>query len=427
MLRLLASGPILYIDPGTGSMLFSILIGVLGAAYYFFRSAFIKLKYSVSNNKTEVKSASRLDYAIFSDDKRYWNIFKPICEEFEARQVELTYFTASEDDPVLNQDFQYVHAEYLGPGNRAFTRLNMLNAVIVLSTTPSLDVYQWKRSKDAQFYVHIAHMPNDISAYEMFGLDHYDAILLSGEYQIRQIRELERLRNLPEKECVLVGLPYMDDLKRQLDAAPPKHSERKTVLLAPSWGKNGILRKYGSKMLDALIGTGYDIVVRPHPQSWSSEKSMMEALMEKYPDSEHFHWNRDTSNFEVLRCSDVLISDFSGVIFDYTLVFDKPVIYTDISAFDKSAWDAAWIDEELWTFQVLPKLGEQLEDDRLDHIKEVIDRVTDEPKYQIARDTARSETWVYAGEGARRTADYLIAKHTALTGAFSGQEESDLK
>ena len=29
----------LYIDPGTGSMLFTILIGVLGALVYFFRNA----------------------------------------------------------------------------------------------------------------------------------------------------------------------------------------------------------------------------------------------------------------------------------------------------------------------------------------------------------------------------------------------------
>ena len=36
---------ILYIDPGTGSMLFTILIGVLGTALYFLRNVFMKLKY----------------------------------------------------------------------------------------------------------------------------------------------------------------------------------------------------------------------------------------------------------------------------------------------------------------------------------------------------------------------------------------------
>jgi CDP-glycerol glycerophosphotransferase (TagB/SpsB family) len=51
-----------------------------------------------------------------------------------------------------------------------------------------------------------------------------------------------------------------------------------------------------------------------------------------------------------------MISDFSGVIFDYSLVFDRPVIYADTS-FDKSPYDAAWLDEPLWTFRILPSLG----------------------------------------------------------------------
>ena len=80
--------------------------------------------------------------------------------------------------------------------------MNFLNAGIVLSTTPGLDVYQWKRSKDVQYYVHIPHMANDITSYRMFGLDYYDAIMLSGEYQVQQIRDLEKIRDLSAKDVV---------------------------------------------------------------------------------------------------------------------------------------------------------------------------------------------------------------------------------
>ena len=37
-----------YIDPGTGSMLFTILIGLISAAVYGFRVLIIKLRYSVN-------------------------------------------------------------------------------------------------------------------------------------------------------------------------------------------------------------------------------------------------------------------------------------------------------------------------------------------------------------------------------------------
>ena len=101
-------------------------------------------------------------------------------------------------------------------------------------------------------------------------------------------------------------------------------------MLAPSWGPSAILTKYGAKMIDTLLATGYRIIIRPHPQSFTSEKDMLNALMQQYPDSEHLTWNRDNDNFDVLRSADLLISDFSGVTFDFALIYDKPIIYADV-------------------------------------------------------------------------------------------------
>ena len=67
----------LYIDPGTGSMLFTILLGVIGAGIYSLRMLFIKLKFVISGGKVEVDK-NKIPFAIYRDDKRYWNIFEPI-------------------------------------------------------------------------------------------------------------------------------------------------------------------------------------------------------------------------------------------------------------------------------------------------------------------------------------------------------------
>ncbi len=160
--------------------------------------------------------------------------------------------------------------------------------------------------------------------------------------------------------------------------------------------------------------TGYHVIVRPHPQSYTSEKEMLDKLMEKYPGTDKFEWNKDNDNFELLRHVDLLISDFSGIIFDFTLVFDKPLIYADTS-YDKSPYDAYWIEEEPWTFTTLPKLGMQLSEDNIDHIKDVIDDCLENPKYQMARDKAREETWMYMGEGTKRTVDFIMEKYNQVT------------
>lgn len=409
----------LYIDPGTGSMLFTILIGVIGAAFYSLRMLIIKLRYKISGGKVEITN-KKIPLVIFSDDKRYWSIFAPICKELDRRGMHVLYLTASEDDPALNANLPHMQAECIGKDNRSFARLNFLNATVVLSTTPGLDVYQWKRAKDVQFYVHIPHAANDITLYRMFGIDYYDALLLSGEYQVQAIRELEALRKLPAKELVKVGIPYMDEMAKRLEKEGDAPAHERTVLLAPSWGPSAILSVHGGKIIDTLLKTGYHVIIRPHPQSFASEKEMLDKLMQEYPNSEQLEWNRDTDNFDVLRRSDILISDFSGVIFEFSLIYDKPVIYTD-PKFDVSVYDAWWLESPLWTISALPRLGRELTAESAENLKELIDSCLTDPQYADGRRQVKAETWEHAGEGAVRVADYLMNKYAELT---QGKEEA---
>ena len=404
---------IAYIDPGTGSMLFTILLGVLSAGIYALRGLVVKLRFAMSAGAREEVSKNKLPFVIFSDNKRYWAIFEPICDELERRGVDLVYMTASEDDPALSKHYEHIKAQFIGEGNKAFAKLNMLNARLLFSTTPSLDVYQWKRSRDVDHYVHIYHAPRDATSYRMFGIDYYDSILLSGEYQVEQIRKLEKLRNLPAKELRIVGIPYMDKMKKRVDNAPPMGEHPTTVLLAPSWGPSGILSRYGERMIQTLLDTGYHVIVRPHPQSYASEKELLDALQAKFPNSEQLEWNQDTDNFEVLRRSDIMISDFSGVMFEFALIFDKPVIYAD-TTFDKGPYDACWLDEEMWTFEALPRIGQQLTEENLPHIKEVIDTCMYDTSYRDERHAARDETWMYQGEGTQRVVEFLLSKQQEL-------------
>ncbi len=411
---------LLYIDPGTGSMLFAILIGIIGSLMYLLKNGLVKLRFIITGGKKVEVNAERVPFVIFSDDKRYWKVFEPVCREFEQHGIDVVYMTASPDDPALTNPYQHIKGEFIGENNKAFAKMNFLKASIVLSTTPGLDVYQWKRSKDVQRYVHMLHAANEVTAYRMFGLDYYDAILLSGEYQAKDIRALEKLRSLPEKELVKIGIPYLDDMKTRLVADHRTTSEPCTILLAPTWGKSGIFYKYGGKIIDVLLNTGYHIIVRPHPQSFTSEKELLEKIIRDYPPSEQLEWNQDNDNFEVLKRADLLISDYSGVVFDFSLVYDKPVIYAD-TEFDNSPYDAWWLDTPFWTFTALPRLGQKLTADSLDSIKEMIDACLKEPKYALGRQEVRNETWVYEGQGAKRAYDYLINMYKELTATEGGR------
>lgn len=403
---------LLYIDPGTGSMLFSLAIGIATAGVFAIRALVIKAKFIFSGGKSDKAEKERIPYVIYSDHKRYWNVFKPVCDEFERRGIDLVYLTQSEDDPVLSQKYNHIKAEFIGEGNKGFARLNFLNAGILLSTTPGLDVYQWKKSKSVKWYVHIPHSVDDVPAtYRMFGTDYYDAFLTSGNHQEKVIRKLEELRSLPKKEVFCVGSTYLDSMKAKKQMLPPlAQNENLVILLAPSWGKNGILSKFGSRFIDALIQTGYQIVIRPHPQSVTSEKEMLDGLKEKYPQIE---WNFDNDNFNILNRADLLISDFSGVIYDFSLIFNKPVIYADTD-FDTLPYDADWLDEKIWSLRVLPKIGTKLEEKDFPDLKNVIENTLKSKELEKGRKEVKEECWCFENESAGKTVDYIIEKSKEL-------------
>ena len=54
-----------YIDPGTGSMLFAILIGIIGAVTYMLKSWILKLRFVLSGGKKVDTGARRSRWSFF--------------------------------------------------------------------------------------------------------------------------------------------------------------------------------------------------------------------------------------------------------------------------------------------------------------------------------------------------------------------------
>ena len=166
---------------------------------------------------------------------------------------------------------------------------------------------------------------------------------------------------------------------------------------------------------------GYHIIIRPHPQSYTSEKEMLDELMSKYPSDDRIEWDKSNDNFEVLRRSDILISDYSGVIFDFSLVFDKPIIYAD-TTFDKGPYDAWWLNDEMWTFDILPKIGRQLTAENFGDVGELIDSCLHSSELAEGRELARSQSWANIGNSVPLAVDYLIHKRQELQSASNSAE-----
>lgn len=402
-----------YIDPGTGSALFAILVSGITALVFGIRTLLIKMKtFTKKSERKAMESSSSIPFLIFSDSKRYRTVFEGIIRGLNDRGEKVAYWTFDEDDPLLNIALPNVETMCIGNGNKAFARLNIAKADIVLSTTPHLDVYGWKRSKSVKEYIHIPHSLDGLVQYKMFGLDHYDAVLATGENQVEGVRSIEALRpTIKKKTIVVVGSPQFDVLEDEFKReGRTVENEKKVVLVAPSWGKSGLLNVYGDKLLKALVNTGYEIIVRPHPQSMTSEKDVIEKLQNEFPEVE---WNFDNNNFDVQNKSDIMISDFSGIILEYSLVFNKPVIYANADL-DLSPYDASWLDREPWLILAIKRLGTPLNENEFDNLKTIIDDNIASVSLKEERQKVKDECYQNRGNSASTICDWLIGERTRL-------------
>lgn len=400
----------LYIDPGTGSMLFSILIGAAATLFFLGKAAILKLKllFSAKKNGVTTTDTNYKKYVVYNEGMQYWNVFKPVCDEFEKRQIELTYYTSAEKDPCFEQNYKFVKPEFIGEGNMAFVRLNMLSAGVVLMTTPGLQVYQLKRSKHVKHYAHVLHAASDATMYRLFGIDYFDSILLSGDYQKNDIRFLENQRKTNEKELVTIGCPYLDTLNEKMNLIPHEENHNFTVLVSPSWGPSALLSKYGKKLLDPLIKTGWNIIVRPHPQSKKSENEMLTKLTEEYKDCKNLFWDYERDNIYSMKKSDIMISDFSGIIYDYTFLCDKPVMYVNADL-DLRPYDAYDIDggKNIWQFNTLKNIGIELKEDDFSQIHDIIKSASDSVELAQKRKKAKEEAWQFQNEAGSKIVDFM--------------------
>lgn len=404
----------LYIDPGTGSMLFSILIGAAATLFFLGKAALIKIKllFSAKKNGVATTDTNYKKYVVYNEGMQYWNTFKPVCDEFETRGIELTYYTSAEKDPCFEQNYKFVKPEYIGEGNLAFIKLNMLSAGFVLMTTPGLQVYQLKRSRNVKHYSNVLHGASDATMMRLFALDYFDSVLCTGDYQKEDIRTLEKQRGIPSKELVTVGCSYLDYNKKKIDAIPAEQNHPFTVLVSPSWGPSSLLSKYGEKLLTPLVNTGWRIIVRPHPQSKKAEPKVLEALQTKYAENKNVEWDFNKDNTPSMKKSDIMISDFSGIIYDYTFLCDKPVMYVnaDLNLMVYDAYDLQ--DKEngkkIWQFEKLKKFGIELKEEDFADIQKVIQNASDSKELADLRHEAKNEAWMYQGQAGKNIVDYMI-------------------
>lgn len=400
-----------YLDPGSGSMLISALVAMVTILIYMAKS-FIYDKLSVFGKKSDLPDLKReYNIVVYSEGGQYWNVFLPILTELEARGESVMYFTSREDDPGLKHEFKNIEKKFIGEGNNAFFVLNKLRANFVIMTTPGLGVLQIKRSKGVKHYCHITHSAGTCASYKVFSLDYFDSVLVGGTADKDIITELEEKRKTAKKQVEIAGCTYLDVLRTKLENGSYVYTlfdvKKPTILVSPTWGEHGLLSKYGKKILPILSASNdYNVIVRPHPQSFTSEKKMMDELISSFPDSGSLKWDTEKDGLKAMSHADLMVSDFSGIIYDYLFLFERPVL-TFKSQFEKRGREAMDLKDDSPDIKFLDKIGQTLRESDIPDLLAIIQKNLSEKNMPGIINEAKEALTQFPGETGKRAADFI--------------------
>ena len=279
--------------------------------------------------------------------------------------------------------------------------------------------------------------------YRTFGVDYFDSVLVANEVQIRFVRDVWQAHNIEPKPLKVVGSCYFDELsalheklKNNTEQNPlvlpnqtlAKNTSQntKTILVSPSWGKETLLSKYGLKLLLPLAKSEFNIIIRPHPQSLisPSESQNIASLKQNLESYKNVIWDEGTPNIYAFERADLMISDFSSVIFDFVCLCGKPVLTMDFE-FDAAGYDIADIDmSEFWTFKALKRIGDRLSENDIERVAEIAKGLIESSaKSKEIADTKKELIAYHMEAGQRSAIEILGIQKDILLDSLGGYAE----
>ncbi|MCQ2516085.1 MAG: YidC/Oxa1 family membrane protein insertase [Saccharofermentans sp.] len=270
----------------------------------------------------------------YSESNGFYKYFKGYIEYLlKNTNITIHYITSDPDDMIFEKakNEPKLRAYYIGE-NKLITLMMKMESDIVVMTMPDLETYHIKRSyikKDIE-YIYVPHgVGSNNLTMRKGSMDHFDTIFCVGPHQRDEVVETEKLYGLPSKKCVEVGYPLVDEIRANYKASIQKTNDKPMILIAPSWQKDNIVDSCLNDILDGLQGKGYRIIVRPHPQEVRMKQALMDSLKSKYADCEDIDIQTDFSSNNPIMEADLLITDWSGICWEYAFTTNRPVLFID--------------------------------------------------------------------------------------------------
>ena len=180
-------------------------------------------------------------------------------------------------------------------------------------------------------------------------------------------------------------------------------------------------------IVNDLVCDKYKVIIRPHPQYIRRFPIRMEEMFERYKDklSEDFIIQTDFSSTDTVYNSDILITDWSAIAYEYSFTTERPTLFVNTQM--------KVVNKDYEKISIVPfditgrnKVGRSVEKSECKEIsKTVEDFLVHKDDYADQIRTLRDEYFYNLGSSGEAGADYIIRRIKGLPLGNANKENAD--
>lgn len=354
----------------------------------------------------------------YAEGKGYYKYFKSTIEYImDNSDICIHYVTADPQDPLLDKSNERFKVYYIGT-KRIISFMMKMDANVVVMSTPDLDKSYIKRSMMREDVKYI-YLPHGVDSGNLTArlncLENFDAILLPSPDSVEEHLKMEEIYNLKKKELVEWGSSVIDEMIAALECKTLQNADgQASVLIAPSWQDDNVIDFCIEPLLDSLLETGYNIILRPHPQYVRYGMDYLNEIEAKYKKYDNFILQTDFSSNETVYNADVLVTDWSSIAFEYSYATLKPTLFVDTPM---KVMNPDWEKLEIEPINIFARnmIGKSVATDELIKAKDIAkELVENKEQYRNKIEAFRNEHLFNVGNSSKVGAEYILKANSEV-------------
>ncbi len=346
----------------------------------------------------------------YAENKASMNHFRLLLLELtEIRNLQVCYVTSIKDDSVFSLKNKNIFAFHIGDGVVRTKFFLTLKAKILIMDMPDLDIFHIKRSKVYPVhYIYIFHSMFSIHSYlRDHAIDNYDTIFCVGKHHENEIRETEKFYKLKEKILVPYGYGRLDTLLKEKEVFQKTELTSKLILITPSYGSNNLLEVCGIEIIELLLKFNFKVMLRPHFKIIQDSVNLINLIKEKFSKNPNFILETGVIPTQLFHNSICLISDWSGISFEYAFTFERPVIFIDVPKKVLNP-NSDNLSNKPIEISLRNQIGNVVSPNNLESILDILKNIPENDLNSKKIQQIRSETVFNIGESAKIGANYIV-------------------